>query len=369
MGIRAEYWYMKFIGIKRSGLRHLPLAGLVLFLCLPLSGVSPARSDSHHAFFGVALDGHPLTESRLEVVEDEIGLKPDLVVFFLQWPGPGNTDEGIFPVESLDAVWSRGAVPCVTWEPMYIEDGAERTIHWSLILDGFYDGYLISFAEQAGLWGRPFIIRFAHEMNLERYHWGTTKEDYGPESPMIYQRMFRYVVDTFKKAGADNVLWAFCPNAESVPSPMYQPEARWNTVRNYYPGDEYVDILGMDGYNWGTTQTVEQDGWDSHWKGFREIFGHLYCELRKINPKKPIFIFETSTAHHGGDRSAWVKEAALTIGSWSVKGIVWFHVDKEQDWRLTSEEAGMLSAGGISGGYGPDLREWIQGKTKWTENH
>ena len=59
------------------------------------------------------------------------------------------------------------------------------------------------------MWGKPVIIRFAHEMNLNEYHWGTLEAEYGQKSPEIYIKMFRYVVQFFKDEKVDNVLWAF----------------------------------------------------------------------------------------------------------------------------------------------------------------
>jgi len=304
----------------------------------------------------VALDGYPLTKARLEAVTGEMGRRPELVVFFLQWPA--DPEAGFFPGGSLDAIRETGAVPCLTWEPMFLEDGEERAVPWRRILGGEYDPYLVSFAEQAGAWERPFIIRLAHEMNLERYHWGTTREAYGPASPAIYRRLFRHVVRVFDEAGADNVLWAFCPNAESVPGDP------WNRASSYYPGDAYVDILGMDGYNWGCTQTREEHGWDSRWRSFREIFAPLRCELRRLAPNKPLFVFETATVDRGGDRRAWIRDARGTLRAWGVSGVAWFQAEKEQDWRLRPGEAALLAPRCPSGAGRPERHEWMQERTQ-----
>ncbi|GEM_PF-299453 len=337
-------------------------------LCLvPLQAgaVEPAES---RPFFGVALDGYPLTAFRLQAVAEELGLEPEIITFFLQWPPRGHLEAGLFPGESLEVIWRRGAIPCVTWEPMYYQDGEEITAHWTWILGGDYDPYLISFASQARAWGKPFILRLAHEMNIRRYHWGTSKEAFGPESPYIYRRIYQYIVKLFKKAHANNVLWAFCPNAESVPNPLYDPGASWNRARNYYPGDAYVDILGMDGYNWGNSFTKEVHGWDSRWKSFREIFEPIYRELRRQAHEKPLFVFETSTVREGGDRERWIKEAFETCKQWRINGWVWFQASKEQDWRLHKGEASLLGVRPRARGI-PRPQEWIQGQVKWTEKH
>ncbi|MDD3581391.1 MAG: glycosyl hydrolase [Desulfobacca sp.] len=316
----------------RTGL----LLGLMLLLLI-LTGCGRAnQAPPDHCFWGVALEGYPITAARLARVEKELGFRPQLVLFYLQWPAPGGSGE--FPQASLDAIWQRGAVPCLTWEPLYLQDKGEVAIPYEQILGGDYDAYLTRFARQAAAWGQPLIIRLAHEMNLKRYHWGTDLEHYGPQSPAIYQRLYRYVVDIFKKGGAYQVFWAFCPNAESLPNPAHEAGAGWNRAGNYYPGDDYVDILGMDGYNWGTTQTLEKHGWQSQWRSFQEIFGPLYKELRTLAPHKPLLVFETASVRQGGDKTAWIKDAIPVLRAWQVQGIIWFQVNKEVDWRLNAGE-------------------------------
>lgn len=337
-------------GRPAGRLAFLFLLLLPLLTQTALGGVAPPP------WLGVALDGYPLTGTRLEAVAGEVGRRPDLVVFFLQWPA--EPEAGFFPWGSLDAIWETGAVPCLTWEPMVLKDGEEQAVPWRRILEGDYDPYLVSFAEQAAAWGRPLVIRPAHEMNLVRYHWGTTRDAYGPESPAIYRRMFRYIVGVFDEAGADNVLWAFCPNAESV------PRVPWNRVSAYYPGDDCVDVLGMDGYNWGCTQTLEEHGWDSRWRSFREIFASLRSELRRLAPGKPLLVFETATVGRGAERRAWIREAGDALRAWGVRGVVWFQADKEQDWRLTTEEADLLVPHRPPGAGRPDPIEWMQERTQ-----
>jgi len=344
----------------------MTVKGYWLLPCLSIILLFPSllRADSSDRasaplFFGVALDGCPITGERLQSVTDEIGLQPGIVVFFLQWPSMTCQRSARFPGESLDAIWNMGAVPCLTWEPMYYSEGREVMVTGQDILNGVYDPYLMEFAKQSASWKRPFMIRFAHEMNIERYHWGTKKEEYGPESPDIYRRMFRYVATIFQKAGARNVLWVFCPNSESVPNASYDPGASWNRIEDYYPGDKYVDVLGIDGYNWGITQTRAKNGWDSQWKEFAAIFRPAWEKLRQLAPDKPIFVFETASVSQGGDKGLWVKNAFKTARAWKLNGLVWFQVKKEYDWRINSGED--VSYRDIPGATACSPHQWIKG--------
>ncbi|MHB8907541.1 MAG: glycoside hydrolase family 26 protein [Syntrophales bacterium] len=313
----------------RSRILRSERLGMVLIALLALA--APAEA-AERPFWGFTLDGFPITAERLADVEKQTGLSARMVVLFLQWPAPG--EPLLFPEGSLDAIRSQEAMPCLTWEPMYYREGRETTVSAESILSGGYDAYLNDFAARARAWGKPFVIRLAHEMNLDRYHWGTDGAGYGPASPELYRRMFRHIVEIFRRRGATNVQWAFCPNAESVPHRSYDPSACWNTPEAYYPGDDWVDILGMDGYNWGNTRTMKKDGWESRWRSFREIFEPLYRTFRQLAPGKPIVVFETATVSAGGDRCRWIREALETATAWDLRGICWFQVDKETDWRL-----------------------------------
>ena len=42
----------------------------------------------------------------------------------------------------------------------------------------------------------------------------------------------------FQQEGATNVEWVWCPNNGNYP------------YKGFYPGDRYVDWVGVDGYNW-----------------------------------------------------------------------------------------------------------------------
>lgn len=303
-------------------------------------GCSAASQETHRdsrkdLLWGFALHGHPVTAHMIDSVTEKTGLPAHFIVFFIQWPETWNDGDPSLPRESLEAIESMDAMPCITWEPMYVRQGEETAIHWKELLEGRYDGYIRAFATEAKTWGQPVMVRFAHEMNLSRYHWGTDEHDYGPESTVIYRKMFRYVVDLFREEHADNVLWVFCPNAESVPGPTHDPAAAWNRIEEYYPGDSYVDILGVDGYNWGATQRMDIHGWDSHWRSFPSIFESAVTELRSINPKKPLFIFETASVDREGDRIDWIAGAVETARAWKIVGIAWFQAEKEADWTLT----------------------------------
>ena len=87
-------------------------------------------------FAGVALDGYPIRVEQLSDAARDIGVKPEIVVFFMQWPEIVEAGKNYFPRETFDLIWQSGAVPCLTWEPMSIRAGQETTILSGDILNG-----------------------------------------------------------------------------------------------------------------------------------------------------------------------------------------------------------------------------------------
>ena len=287
-------------------------------------------------FAGVALEGCPIRAEQLSDAARDIGVKPEIIVFFVQWPEKYEAGKRYFPGETFDLIWQSGAVPCLTWEPMLIQAGQEKAVLVGDILSGRYDDYLMAFARQSVRWPHPFIIRFAHEMNLDRYHWGTEKKDYGPQSPAIYREIFTYIVRFFRICGADNTIWCFCPNVDSVPDTGKDPQNNWNTVDKYYPGDDIIDLLGLDGYNFTATGVADPG------RSFKSIFTRPVQCLQTIAPRKPLLVFETASPRSSGDRRPWLQDMLLSAQLWNLKGFVWFQVKKEMDWRLLEGELGSI---------------------------
>lgn len=302
---------------------------------------APEDRDAGPPLVGVNLEGFP-ERKDLDRVKTETGFAPDVVGFYLQWPSDPAEPPPPGLASSLEDISSTGALPMVTWEPMFLANGSETAVAGTEILDGRWDAYL----ESTGRWlasvPSPILIRFAHEMNIDSYHWGGPREAFTASSPPLYRSMFGYVERAVRAAGASNTLWIFCPNVESVPDPASVASAGWNTMGAYFPGTDLVDIAGLDGYNWGDTRTRSQHGWDSSWRRFPDLFGPALAEIRSIVGTMPVLVGETASVRSGGDRAAWVSEASANLRSMGFCGIVWFHLPKEEDWKLTVSEGRFL---------------------------
>jgi hypothetical protein len=333
------------------------LCGLWLLLA---QGCSRVAVPPEPVSLGINLEGYPLSAARLASHTREIGFAPAVIGFYLQWPETTSASAPEDPLNTFLAIDKAGAVPMLTWEPMNWRTGSETAIPDEEILAGVWNPYLRTMATAMTAFRKPVLIRFAHEMNLERYHWGTEKNAFGEKSPGLYKDMFRFVRDEVLRQGASNTLWIFCPNAESIPSAQ-SASFSWNTFASFFPGTSSVDILALDGYNWGSSQTRAKNGWDSRWQSPEEIFSAPCRELFALAPDLPRFICETASVASGADRLAWIQELEQFCRSRAISAVVWFQVQKETEWQITASETGVFQkAASGSEAFRKRLKELLQ---------
>ncbi|WP_264011238.1 glycoside hydrolase family 26 protein [[Mycobacterium] manitobense] len=268
----------------------------------------------------MSTQGGPLAAQELAEVADAVGRTPEFVLWYEDFASPP-------PVAKVNAVIGRIAEPVITWEPrLWHRESAEPDgAILPKINSGCYDDYLRRWADE--LTGSRVLLRFAHEFNGTWYPWspgaGISAEE--------FVSAWRHVHHLFQESGATGVRWVWAPDAGPICS---EPLTAW------YPGDEYVDVLGIDGYNWGTTLP------GSRWTAPTEIFGDGLAELRRLCDAKPILVTEVGCTEAGGDKAEWIGELVrMMAGEPQVIGFIWFHHDKETDWRLTSTTAAAAAMG------------------------
>ena len=82
----------------------------------------------------------------------------------------------------------------------------------------------------------PVIFRPWHEMHGGWFWWG--KDSCTPEE---YQHLFRHTVKMLSAFGVDNCLYCYSPGGS--------PNETEESFMKFYPGDEYVDMIGVDLYS------------------------------------------------------------------------------------------------------------------------
>jgi hypothetical protein len=246
------------------------------------------------------------TQQAVQRLESLIRRRVDIVSSFVAWDEP-------FPNAGHALAREVGRRPLIAW----YTDG-----DLSSVISGRADSLLRERARSCREFGSPIYVRWAAEFN------DASNPCYG--RPREFVAAWRRIVSVFRSAGATNVRWVWCPLALER---AWSPADDW---RRYYPGDRFVDWLGMDGYNWGTTRS-----W-SKWQSFRDIFGPVYSGYAR---RKPTMICEVASAQSGGDKAAWIRDMGAGLaGPFSrVRAVVWFHVNKENDWRIDSSPASLAA--------------------------
>ena len=286
------------------------------FTVLPPSGPAPLA-------LGAWIPGAPGDASRIDAFRALVGAAPAVVHWYQSWARFAE-----FPTASFDAVVTRGATPMLTWEPWDTSAGVTQPAYaLRAIVAGDHDAYLQRWARAAVAWGQTLYLRFAHEMNGNWYPWSIGVNG---NSAADYVAAWRHVVDIFRAEGATRVRWVWCPNVAYTGSTPFS---------DAYPGDGYVDWLGLDGYNAGTSRP------GSAWRSLRDVFAASHDALVALSPR-PMMIAEVASAEEGGDKAAWIRAGLLTdlpAALPRVQAVVWFHENKEADWRVNSSSASLAA--------------------------
>lgn len=270
----------------------------VCFAALPASASATIQ-------LGVYTPGAPANAQALSDYAAMVGRQPDIVMSYRDFDLP------LLYSNEISNLRATGQIPLISWEPYH---------SLAEIASGEYDSYLHEQAKVAKSWGSTLMIRFGHEMNGTWYSWSG--------SPESFVAAWRHIVSVFRADGVTNVKWVFSPNIQ---------EGTKYPIAPYFPGDEWVDYVGLDGYNWGTGTS-----W-SKWESFETVFATSYSIVTQLSTK-PVMITETSSSEAGGDKAAWIRTSLMqTIPQKfpRVTAVIWFNRTQEDDWRINSSQASL----------------------------
>jgi hypothetical protein len=287
----------------------------LLLLATSLAGPSLAasgteRAEAREVAIGVYSPDLGRRPAKVDRYARLLGRQPVIVSDYKQW------DFAPFVKSELIGTWRRGAVPMITWEPLSYHGN-----RYSLrgIARGRYDGYVRRAARAAAAWERPLFVRFAHEMNGDWYPWGSRVEG---NTAARYKRAWRHVVRIFRRHGADNVRWVWTPHVNQAGNLPF---------KRFFPGDRWVDWVGLDGFNWG---------YGGIYYTFKEIFGRSYRALARIS-SRPMMIAETGTQRN--DKARWIAQALRQLPRMRrIRALVWFNLPTNGvDLRFNSSRASL----------------------------
>jgi hypothetical protein len=255
--------------------------------------------------------------ASLTSFEEVVGSEADIKAVFVPW-------YGAFPSDAVDQSFaSSSKTLLVFWEQIDWNPVTGERIDITLddIIGGAYDEVITRFASSAQAYGGKVILAPFHEMNGDWVPWGgfPTHNPYH-NTPDKLIEAWRHVHTVFRQTETPNVQFGFAVNHTSWPN---IPE---NDIEHYYPGHDYVDIVGVDGFSWGTD--------NNPWADFDTIFKPALTKLAEYN--KPLFIFSFAAADRE-EKASWITEALTTkMSQYRIAGWVWFNEHKEQNWLVTS---------------------------------
>lgn len=251
--------------------------------------------------------------SNIEDFEERADANPDYLATFVHWAN----NEGKLYSFLGEHARDKDRTLILFWEASdYLIGGTVQPDYsYRAILRGDHDEYIADFARQLRDYGGPIILVPFSELNGDWTPWSGTLNGNTPQEAVA---AFRYVHGFFD--GAPNVKFGLALNSNSVPNTAE------NALTAYYPGPEYVDYIGLDGFNK-----------DRPWRGFGEIFSPGLNTLSQYG--KPILIFSFGSAP-GPKKAEWLDYGINTLlPSYPlVEGFVYFNQNKERNWLLWSDE-------------------------------
>ncbi len=125
-------------------------------------------------------------------------------------------------------------------------------------------------------YGKPVLFRLNNEMNTD---WTSYCGMMTLLDPDIFQATWRYLYNFLQEQGVNNTIWIFNPMARSC------PYSAWGEDLSYFPGNDYVQALGLTYYEDNNSNTV------GLWT-FREDYTELYIKNNPVWNKYPWIISE-----------------------------------------------------------------------------
>ncbi len=298
----------------RSAWIVIALLAVLAAACTPTvsAGAKAPRRPLSGSYLGIYSDLRGLSAAQsVERREALLGRTFGIDSHYYDW-----TDTFPGPAEAADAAKRR--IPLITWW------GTTLTS----ITNGSSDAMIRTRAAALKAYGKPVFLRWGAEMNGNWFAWSGSANG---RDPRRFVAAWRHIHDVFRSVGVTNVAWVWSPNADSKPGGISL--ASWNNWRHYYPGDSYVDWVGIDGYNWGSIYSWQSPG---------SIFGPIYSDYAS---RKPIMIAETSSVESGGSKAAWIGALKTWIVTHpAVAALIWFDTDSSStaiNWRVDSSSSAL----------------------------
>lgn len=249
--------------------------------------------------------------------------------FFQPFAFDGGSNQNLYPsVERINKVIQQGYIPMITLENHFVnmQPGAKQPNLYSIV-EGHFDSFFTDWAKQVKQVKGTVLLRILHEFNGDWYPWCLINND---RNPLLFINAYRHIYSIFKAQQVSNVKFIWCPNSMSL------PQESWNYIMDSYPGNEYVDFLGLDVYNGAGKGTPV-------WRSFLKEGIENYFVLTQQLPNKPLFICETASRERKSSESLlsqnkaeWIRQMSETLQTdmCKVRLLAWFN--EKETFRINS---------------------------------
>lgn len=255
------------------------LAAASLFLPPARAAAAPPRPLAETVVFGAYAPGLPYDDTAfLELESKTLGARLDLASGFVDW------DYVLGEARDLKFADGGRRKLLYSWEPHCRKNG--QCIAFRDVIAGRTDAYLERVAESMRRFPYDIHVRPWAEMNA---HWSPYQPTSGRRRAGTleeFKRAWRYLYDFFRVRGVRNIKFVFTPDVSSEPDDI--PLGDLWPGRDPRDGHGYVDVLGLDGYNWGDSGRPH----GTTWKEFDDLFRDAYAALAALDPSAPIWICE-----------------------------------------------------------------------------
>lgn len=231
---------------------------------------------------------------------------------------------------ALEQAVKNNHIPIISLEPWpWNWNGMTDATLLNDVVEGKYDETIIrslyAIQEYAP---QEVIVRWGHEMEIvDQYPWA--KADYE-----AYIAAYRHIVALGHSLSISNISW------------LWSPAGNRNAI-HYWPGEEFVDYLGISVYSipeWHPKNLNEMPS-------FKLVLQQKYWLSELYH--KPLILSEVGVAGTEAEKKTWIEEAVASLSEFpNVKAFVYFNQIQpdivpleigQPQWQLSAQEVTQLS--------------------------
>ena len=283
-----------------SQMNLLPIKGPIHYARLSANKIqSPENFGLTGCYTGIWMGNYACVgqHKQIDSYEEMVGKKPTIFkIPYRAQPAFTGTqvDAAIYErnrnYQMLEEVARKGVIPFITYD---MRIGESQKSGHEMVIQGKFDKEISVTAQWLKRFGESyngFFIRTMREMNLRVWPWSKNTKK--------FKKAWQHIWQIFDAEGANlYATWVFNPYVNSKGDGI---------GTQYYPGDQYVDWIGFNGYNFDG-----QGSWAER-QSITSIFSFASNKYYRIHKTKPQMICET-----GMDRLAykheWVKRGLTSM--------------------------------------------------------